>query len=417
MIMLPIFRGTTSPRQSRQRGMSLVEVMVASVVGMLTVLAVTQTMSFSETQRRATTGSGDVQSNVTLATYLLEREARMAGYGVFATWLNTANPLPADKQAFLNRCMRGNVLAYNSERTPVDIAFAFDDVPFVPVAINSPGIPAGDAGSDVLGLAFATSGIGLAGVGIRLESDNGASLALSAQGGLVPGDVVLAVSSIAGTACSLYEVTGTSNVSQCPGAVRMPAITYGTANYHSQHHGCASIPPTRNKPGGLGVTVANYTNGFAFNLGRREGLTYAYYAVRGGRLTRCDHLRSDCSDDTALNNEQVWTPVSDGIVALRAEFGLSSTGAAGAVDTWRTTVCAGAGCNPTNNDWNNLRVLRIAVVGRSQQPAGAGTTTVAPTWGGQEAIDLSALPNWGSFRYVKTEVVIPLRNIVWGASS
>ncbi len=133
---------------------------------------------------------------------------------------------------------------------------------------------------------------------------------------------------------------------------------------------------------------------------------------------RCDHYRSDCAANGELNNEQVWTPVSDGIVALRAEFGISSAGDAGAVDTWRTTVCAGANCNPTQADWNNLRVMRLALVGRSQQPAGAGTTAAAPTWGGQAAINLSGLgANWGNFRYVKTEVVIPLRNIVWGSTS
>lgn len=407
MNMLPIFRGIR-PCQSRQQGMSLVEVMVASVVGMLTVLAVTQTMSFSETQRRATTGSGDVQSNVALATYLLEREARMAGYGVFA---NDAN--------FINQCMRGNVVGYNSGRAPNDIAFAFDDVPFVPVAINPPGIPAGDAGSDVVGVAFSTSGIGLAGIGARIGIDNGAGVTVANSAGFVAGDLALAVSATAGATCSIYEITDGPGAVHCSGAGVSASLQYGQANYQSRHHACASIPPTRNKPGGLGVNTAVYTDtGRLYNLGRREGLTHAYYAVRGERLVRCDHYRSDCSADEGLNDEQIWTPVSDGIVALRAEFGISSTGDAGAVDTWRSTVCAAANCNPTQADWNNLRVMRLALVGRSQQPAGAGTTAAAPTWGGQEAIDLSGLgENWGSFRYVKTEVVIPLRNIVWGSTS
>ena len=409
MNMLPIFR-ETEPRHSRQRGMSLVEVMVASVVGMLTVLAVTQTMSFSETQRRATTGSGDVQSNVALATYLLEREARMAGYGVFANDVN-----------FINQCMRGSVLAYNSERNQVDIAFTPATVPFVPVVINPPGIPAGDAGSDVLGVAFSTSGIGLAGIGARIGLDSGTGVTVANAAGFVAGDLGLAVSANAGAACSIYEITDGPGAVHCSGAGASAALQYGQANYQSQHHGCASIAPTRNKPGGMGVNTAVYNDtGRLFNLGRREGLTYAFYAVRGGRLVRCDHYRSNCSDNAALNNEQVWTPVSDGVVVLRAEFGVSTSAPPdpnAAVAAWRTTVCDGADCNPTRDDWNNLRVLRLALVGRSQQPAGAGTTTAAPTWGGQTAIDLSGLANWGSFRYVKTEVVIPLRNIMWGSTS
>jgi type IV pilus assembly protein PilW len=387
--------------------MSLVEVMVASVIGLMTILAVTQTMSFSETQRRITTGSGNAQTNVTLSTYLLEREVRMAGYGVFA---NDAN--------FVNQCMRGTVRAYNTARNPADIVYAFDKVPFVPVVINPAGIPEGDEGSDVLGVAYSNSGIGLSGLGIRIDNDTGQGLAVVNTAGIVTGDIVLAVSTTAGTDCSVHEITDGPGSVHCSGASAAAVLQYGQSAYPSTHHACKEVLPTRNKPGGYGIDTSLYNNGLYFNLGQRDGLIYAYYAVRNGRLVRCDYQRSNCADDKAVDNALVWTPIGDGIVTLRAELGISSTGIDGAVDIWRTTVCATAGCNPTQTDWNNLRLVRLALVGRSQQPAATGTTVESPGWGGQTPLDLSVLgTNWSNFRYVKTEVVIPLRNIVWGSTS
>jgi type IV pilus assembly protein PilW len=391
---------------NRERGVSLVEMMVAVVIGMLTILAVTQSMYFFETMRRGTTTGADAQSNAAFSVYMMERDLRMAGYGVFA-----------NHAGFINNCIGGSVVAYNSERSPTDMTFAVDDVPFFPVSINPPGIPAGDPNTDVVGVAFSASDIGVSAEGTLLGTDNGAgNIAVGNTGGISAGDLALAVPTAAGTACSIYEITDGPGAVACNGAGTAATLVYGEADYQSRRASCANVTPTRNKSGGLGVVTANYTNGRLFNLGHRNALSHVYYAVRSGRLVRCNHQVNNCAGNE--NDTLIWEPVSDGVVMLRAEFGIASGGQNSAVDTWRTGICDAGGCTPTQDDWANLRVIRIAVVARSQQSGGADTTLAAPQWNGQEAISLDGtVDEWQRYRYSTTEVVIPLRNIVWGMSS
>lgn len=395
--MLPLPRG--------QRGLSLVELMVAVVIGLLTILAITQTMSFFEGQRRGTTTGADAQSNGALATYMLERELRLAGYGVYVN-----DAADAEQRRFINACARGTVRLYNSERVPNDIEFKADTVPFVPVVINPPGIPAGDDNSDVVGLAYGVSNLGLIGKGTEIVSAGASKFLVENPSAFLTGDLMLLVPPSAANGCSVYEVTSGPPM-VCKEEKKIEDLGYGTAGYKNAYANCAVTNPTHNKPGGLGVPAATYQKGQAFSIGSREGLTFAYYAIRNGQLTRCNHAQNDCADGAKVGDAAVWTPVAAEIVTLRAEFGIAAS-PTGAVDAWRPEVCATSGCVPTADEWLRLRAIRIAVVARSQQPA--NVESVAPSWNGQEEIVLNDPPK--RFRYHTTEVVVPLRNIVWGGS-
>ena len=399
---------TTDPVRAlpkKQRGLSLVELMVAVVIGLLTVLAITQSMSFFESQRRGTTTGADAQSNGALATYMLERELRMAGYGVY---VNDAGN--AAQRRFINACARGTVQLFNSQRDPSEFEFTADDVPFVPVIINPPGIPTGDANSDVVGLAYGVSNIGLTGKGTDIISGTAAQFEVENASAFLTGDLMLLVPPNATDACSVYEVTsGPPRV--CTENTNIAPLGYATAGYQNAYRKCAVTDPIYNKAGGLDVAAASYATGQAFNLGNRDGLTFAYYAVRGGQLTRCNHAQSNCADAAKTGDVEVWTPIASEIVTLRAEFGIANA-PDGAIDAWRTDVCATPGCSPTADEWLRLRAIRIATVARSQQPA--NTQSVAPTWNGQADIVLNDSGN--RFRYHTTEVVVPLRNLVWGGS-
>jgi len=384
-----------------QQGLSLVELMVAVVIGLLTILAISQSMSFFEGQRRGTTTGADAQSNSALATYLIERDLRISGYGVY---VNDTN--------FIQNCSQGTVRSFNTQRDPQDFQFSPASVPFVPVSINPPGIPAGDPNTDVIGVSYGTSGVGITGKGVKIGTDTGTGYTVQNTAGFVAGDMMLAVPKVPGTDCSLYEITDGPGTVNCTGSGALTELQHGNGSYANRYYGCSQVTPTRNKPGGLGIAVAAYKDGKLFNLGGRDGLVHAFYAVRNGQLTRCDYQQSDCTVEGKTRDTQVWVPVANEIVALRAEFGIASGGAA--VDTWRTTVCSGTGCSPAAADWQNLRVMRIALVARSVKPAGSGDS-VAPRWSGQA--DLTLDGEWQNYRYSTTEVVVPLRNIIWGATS
>ncbi len=71
----------------RERGLSLVELMVGIVVAMAAVLVVTQMFKLSEGQRRTTTGGDDAQMTGAIAISLLQRELRQAGQGLMSNRL------------------------------------------------------------------------------------------------------------------------------------------------------------------------------------------------------------------------------------------------------------------------------------------------------------------------------------------
>jgi type IV pilus assembly protein PilW len=69
------------PAMARPRGFTLVEVMVAMVIGMIGIIIMMQVFASAEGQKRTTTGTGDAQSNGAMAIYTLQRDIREAGYG------------------------------------------------------------------------------------------------------------------------------------------------------------------------------------------------------------------------------------------------------------------------------------------------------------------------------------------------
>jgi type IV pilus assembly protein PilW len=66
---------------SHQRGVTLIELMVGMVIGMLAILVISQVLLVSEGQKRTTTGGADAQVNGALALYTLQRDIQTAGYG------------------------------------------------------------------------------------------------------------------------------------------------------------------------------------------------------------------------------------------------------------------------------------------------------------------------------------------------
>ena len=62
-------------------GFTLVELMVALAIGLITSLAIAQVLMFSEGYKRTATSGSDAQTNGSLALYTLQRDIQMAGYG------------------------------------------------------------------------------------------------------------------------------------------------------------------------------------------------------------------------------------------------------------------------------------------------------------------------------------------------
>lgn len=381
------------PASLHESGFSLIEIMVGLVIGMLAIVIMLQMLSNADANKRNTAGGNDAQMNTAIALYNLEREIRMAGYG-----LSDANLL-------------GCTLTYtpNGESAAVTLSA------IAPVTVNPPTsqVPAGDANTDTLLVMYGSSASTAEGAAITSTSSSTA-YTVTNPSSFVLNDRLIAETLTRPTppncALSLAKVTGMAGANL--------TVSNGTAN----------LP--------VGSVV--------YNLGREPVIRA--YAIRKGILTMCDYTEKNCGSGTYATtpDSSVWVPVASNIVGLRAQYGRdTSTGASmtGLITQWDQTnppleTDSGAATVTPAIHCARARALavRMVLVGRSaayDKKLEAGGGLGNPSWSGTTAvttgsplnptaltIDLSqsldgSTNGWKGYRYKALETTIPLRNMIW----
>lgn len=95
----------------RQRGLTLIELLVSMVIGLVVVLAVTSVITLGESQKRSTTSTNDMNQSGAYAAYALDRMLRSAGSGfaqtgargMFGCRLSAARPVAGTATTILPR--------------------------------------------------------------------------------------------------------------------------------------------------------------------------------------------------------------------------------------------------------------------------------------------------------------------------
>jgi type IV pilus assembly protein PilW len=348
---------TTPPK--RARGFSLVEIMVAMLIGLIGTIIIFQVFAVSEAQKRTTTGVSDAQQNGLLALFTIEREARSAGYGL-------------NYEPILGCLVRG----YDANVPARDFTFTLSAVQITNGAAGAPD-----------SLTFVYGNSNLTFQPARLTSANvlgGTMNKVDNRYGYLKNDLI--VTAEVGKECALRQISNLPGVAGSLDQIEHAGLRY-------------------NKNGGLQVIYSVWDN----------------TALAGGRLYTLGQAPAVMVYSLANNQLQVQNlltssapvPVVDAIVQLQAEYG-KDTDADGAVDAWNTTA-------PTNSaEWASVIAVRIAVVARSQTPEkpnpatfACDTTVTPPTWKGGTAITLAADANWQCYRYRTFETIVPIRNQIW----
>ncbi len=358
------------------KGFSLVEIMVALVIGMIAVLVVMQVARLAEGQKRATTGAGDAQSNAALAIYSIQRDIKQAGYGMTSLGVFGC-PL---------------TLATASNHQLAALA---------PITINPPvtDVVAGDANTDTLLVVYgggvgAPEGDSIVSVG---PVGTNQRIGLLSPTNFRSGEYVFAAPKAPTNGCTLTM--------RAIGAVEATSIT---------------------------VPDIDATEDMAlFGFGTRPRIVA--YAIRGGNLTVCDYMQGNCSTACEAGNTTCnasWAVVAQNIVSLRAQYGRDATTPFdGSVDTWDQTTPTNTAGNQEAyaGAWAAIPAVRLALVTRNSQPDRDVVTSDQPIWTGSTdeegnpaaEIKLSADPDddsWKHFRYQVYEAIVPLRNLPWMGS-
>ncbi|MET3182783.1 UNVERIFIED_ORG: type IV pilus assembly protein PilW [Variovorax guangxiensis] len=373
----------------RQRGLSLIELLVAMVIGLIVTLAVTSVITVGEGKRRTTTSTNDMDQAGAYAAYLLDRAVRSAGSSL------TQSTQPTDRGVFgcrLNVAFKSaSLLPASAFPAPFAKNFkAASDLRVAPVLIAK---SQSDAGSDVL---VVMGGDAVAGGVPRGLTDPGSANTLSMDNtvGISTDDLVLVSQN--GTAdCLLEQVTGTSTKVLTVGG------TYYTAGKTTSLQTLAASTSTYVTP--LGNPANGNVQFQLFGVGDSSTL-YGYDLLQGGGTATAQAL-------------------ADGVIQMRALYGLDTNGD-GILDAWADPGATGYDISTVMTTTATLRqivAVRVALVMRSaskeRDPVSAASLTLFG-----DAVDASkkslaqTVTLTGAddtyYRYRVVDFTVPLRNML-----
>ena len=371
---------TLFPR--RQAGMSLVELMVGMLIGLIGIVIITHLYITNDRYKRSTIGGGTAQVNGTVALYTLERELRMAGYGInhsLALGCTCAGVNCSPVQYYYGA---------NSTFPPAPGAGgALPPRSLAPVVItDNPG------GADSITVLYSAANERMLPAKLA-DPTAGPNHDYKVDGtqGFADNNLILLVQ---GGTCLLRQV---SKVQVATSTLEHTAGPYSP--------NVASFGP------GLTADTA------VFNLGTPTasgGPVWRTFSVANNRLQAEDVLRTLATWPLASPQALV-----DDIVDLQAQYGKDdgsggTTADDGVVDVWDAVPPADA------TAWRRVLAVRVAVLARSQNyekpsvgggPCEATTAANAPSWSGGALTVPGGLPS--CYKHRVFETVIPLRNMIW----
>ena len=368
------------PHRRTQRGLSLVELLIGIVIGLVATLAISNVFSSFEARKRVIAGGADAQSSGVLALYYIQRDAQNAGYGL--PLYNSSDPSPL--LCPLNTSINQNGAVINLS----------------PAVIED-----GGAGSDIVRIRYGTSPSG--GASVRATGLMNAPTLDSRLIGCQVNDIVLFHQTPATPKCTMARIEKLNADRTIKNLTEL------------------NTAPTANP-----VTDLNGSDWVRFScLGAWNQYEYRVSATQELTRTGGTVTSNPFPDSTAV-------PIASDIVALQAQYGIAATldatssattGAAylNQVDQW-VDATGGFGTGMSLVDRNRIRAIRIAVVARDGMlqkqavsqacnggAAGVGKVCIWKADTTPASVDLSSIADCQRYRYRVYETVIPLRNVIW----
>ncbi len=370
--------------RSAQNGVTLVELMVALVIGLIAALVIQQVMAMFEGQKRTSTGGADAQVNGAVALFSFEREIRQSGYGLFGG----SGPL----------CPLGINISYGD-------SIVADGTFFRPVTILDGGV-----GPDAV--EFMRSDAELAAVPnlvVAAMAGPSGEISVASAGGLRVNQTFLVAGKDAGKVCSIMQMSEDPELDGANFKLYHSNTTEGGATFPFNRPDPANPPDFTTKPiYDIGDMVVNM-GGFV----RRR------YQVNCNRLTEVDPTLTPGPYDCANT-----TPIVDHIVDVQAQYGIAPAGSLQITQWCNATAVSACGdwSNPGPNDVARIRAVRIAVVARSVQferdqvsPASLALWDAGDP--GDAAPVRALTDDERRFRYKVFSTIVPIRNVIWGGSN
>ena len=400
----------------KQRGFTLIELMIGLALGLIASLAIFTTITTFEAQRRATASGADMQQNGLLSLYFIEQDVRMAGFGL----------IDASTTPGLMPCVTVN----NVSIAPVSIADG---------GTGSDTLTTHRLDSDMGGIvtgghaAMLTSPLSTIGSINSITIDTAKAIHLNdyllipdaskncnqlrATSAFTPAQIVP-------VSLAIPAVSAVAAVAAVPASPAIPAVPAVPAK--NGRAGTPAIPAVPASPGvaavpgtpAVAAVPAVTATSTIINLGQAAPAFPALqYRINASNL------------EHSTDGGTTWSSIASNIVNMQVQYGVAVAGTQ-PVACW--TDATGSACNGTN--WANpsaadiarIKAIRVAVVARSSQRTANVTTTTNPISWTQPAttpvssaapvisLSTSVGTDWGHYRYKVYQTIIPIRNVIWG---
>jgi len=363
-------------RRYQARGFSIVELMVAVTIAIITGLVVLQVLSTYEARRRTVTVGNDAEMGAAVGLYMVEREVRMAGAG-FTT--------PT------------GLLCGNGINASYDGATLSDGatIPFV-------RITDGGAGPDRIDVIRADSAFGTAPVTVtQTMASADAAVVVEGTAGLGTGDLFLAASPDGVKICSLMQLTATPSK---VGNSWSLAHSSGGSDYNPANSGTAYSSPVSYD---VGDVVSNLgTFGIrAFRVVCNDGAAPSL-------TNTCVLGSSDAIAGPANPTIAEVDALAAQVVDFQAQYGVAPGGSQ-TVDTW--VDATGGWDAPGAADQRRIKAVRIAIVTRGNLEREMVSPATLVLWdpGGPDERTIALTDDQRYYRYKVLTVVVPVVNMIW----
>lgn len=376
-----------------QRGMTLVELMVALLLGLVTTYFIAQVFAVAEGQKRTATFGSDAQVNGAVALHTIKRHLQNSGYG-------------------LTSAHEGLGCTIKGEYGTAGSTTAVPPMTLAPVIITPSAVASAPSDSVTI---LASNKSDFAVPNKVWQPSNPASgnrfVRVKNSAGVKVGDVMMSVPQVwdANHPCTLFTVAeDTSAPDTTLSTEYIPMVAAAASSFN---HAPASVWPV----GGL------QTGDWIVNLGQQ--VRRMVFGVNGDNFQVVTWTQLGVGTAEQLQS---------GVVLIKALYG-RDTNNDKIVDTYDTNTPVAA------TDWKNVLTVRVVIVARSGQRERDIVTTAEPSWNVGANVDvsyvgvpgspatacvasasncivtlpLSHLDQWQYYRYKVFDTVVPLRNLIW----
>lgn len=391
----------TRARQARQRGVSLIELMIAVTLGMLVVLAVTTVLVRGDGSNRAGLAVNDINQAGAFASMQLDTALRSAASG-FASRSNEVYGCR------LNVRRSGAAWLPRTAAWPAPFAGFTQNVRVAPVVI---GKGQSATGSDVLAVMRGNAGVGETALEVLAV---GPLLGLRNTIGLRNDDLLLLADGAA--ECLLLQTTGlpvpAANAPVLNTGVSEVAVTGGSGLFHQldgPQRSMASFGPVT--PNTVAIHLGS---GLLDGTTPRNAPQFTLYGVgANATLFSLDLLGID--GGTPL-------PIIDGVVELRALYGLDTNGD-NVLDTWAdpgvepfTAATLLSGTPAAQQTLQRIVAVRVGLVLRTsraeREAVSPGSIVLFQDMPAALRQTRTLTADEQRFRYRTYEFTVPLRNVL-----